>query len=74
VLEFPSWGIWDLRRNPIYKFGTYTGFGQREEEEAELLKSNALILQELVVSAWFWKRSLHICRQYASLEIPDHLD
>jgi 3-methyl-2-oxobutanoate hydroxymethyltransferase len=60
-----------LTPQSIYKFGTYT-VRAKEEEEAELLKSNALMLQELgCFGVVLEKIPSHLASEVtASLEIP----
>jgi 3-methyl-2-oxobutanoate hydroxymethyltransferase len=67
----PVMGHLGLTPQSIYKFGTYT-VRAKEEEEAELLKSNALMLQELgCFGVVLEKIPSHLASEVtASLEIP----
>ncbi|MFT7002531.1 MAG: 3-methyl-2-oxobutanoate hydroxymethyltransferase, partial [Spirosomataceae bacterium] len=67
----PVMGHLGLTPQSIYKFGTYT-VRAKEEEEAELLKSNALMLQELgCFGVVLEKIPSHLAAEVtASLEIP----
>jgi 3-methyl-2-oxobutanoate hydroxymethyltransferase len=67
----PVMGHLGLTPQSIYKFGTYT-VRAKEEEEARLLRSNALLLQELgCFGVVLEKIPAHLAKEVsASLEIP----